>query len=671
MDSSNLDTGRAIRARSSRNDALIPSGDDTCRILHDGQETWATFVRAAQSHEPGLWPRALLDPYITLDQVPALPPVLPRARILKGRACWRVPMPDLQRQDEARTVNGNEDAEDWWSPERTHGQETRFSLRSRKPVICDISGNALSSLLDTNHQVSGSLGVLTLCWAYVLSTRLVESQGYQVRYTSNRIHPTTLHSSKGMGTKQKQTTTLHLGHASPALVRWLCSILSPDLGWDCDGEEFPPWSALLSPSRPITITVDGISSHNGSDYKTSAPNSAQAVELLIELCEIFGLGTGAIRSSNLQPLAPCDAAFLAALMIPFHYSMSLNPCFPPPRLQRRKDSTIHADDKQRIRQYLADSSYFMTLSLRPLLLGSTLWSVFWQPEITCNLVSPWLTSIHRTLKPIIQAKDVETLVKIFLARRPRCGIWWYAMFMLGNRSILDWIPRYLSQVEERCGYGSLSPPDPLVSAWSGTKVSFLDFRTTQSYQQATNKVLREDWLRCRYNHRLQDSACSSLAWRPFGTVDKTDIEPELWPWLEMRHGREYLHFTWYIKQDGWMKRIGDPGFRKETGRTIDGVPDDLELRRSATPCPGKCRRGLRETQSKKVMNIFMAFLVENALCERDWENAALPGKLQDYRWFEDWQGLVTMDLPNKESSTKSGEKGRLKVQKWLDSLELV
>lgn len=215
-------------------------------------------------------------------------------------------------------------------------------------------------------------------------------------------------------------------------------------------------------------------------------------------------------------------------MIPFYSSYRLRPCFPPPQLQPR-NTTFNKGDENRIRQFLADAPYFMTLSLHPALFASCLWSVFWQPEIVCNLVSPRLTSIHRTLRPTSEANDLETLLKVFLARRPRCGAWWFAMFMLGDCSILDWILSYLKKVEERWGYGTLSPPDPLAELWTGTKQSFVHSGTTRVYNDNSCVVLREDWLRCRFNFKFQDPGCVPLAWLSFGSVDKRDIEPELWP----------------------------------------------------------------------------------------------------------------------------------------------
>lgn len=122
-----------------------------------------------------------------------------------------------------------------------------------------------------------------------------------------------------------------------------------------------------------------------------------------------------------------------------------------------------------IRRYLDDIRYFMTLSIYPPSIGTILWSIFWQPDVDCNLVSPWLASFLDTLEPTIKQKQVEVIVKVFLSRRPRIAIWWVALFLLGDLTILDWIQRYAVKMEEKYGSGSLSPLDPMVSAWTGSK----------------------------------------------------------------------------------------------------------------------------------------------------------------------------------------------------------
>lgn len=275
-----------------------------------------------------------------------------------------------------------------------------------------------------------------------------------------------------------------------------------------------------------------------------------------------------------KPLSPPTAAFLAALALPFYRHVNLQPQFSIPKLRRRQ---IDITTLQPIRQYVSDLRYYMTLSMHPRSLGSVLWSIFWQPDIECNVVSPWVSSILSVIKPIIDSRNPETLAKVFVLRRPRVALWWLGIFPLGNPTILDGIARYLETLEERWGFASMAPPDIAVAAWTGSPQSFLDEESLCVYPEITDMVLKSDLLRHRYNSRLQDSTSTPLSWRPFGDVAKAAIEPYLWPWLEQGHIREYGHWIWWIKKGKRLIRDVQLGFRQETDRFTKDVPDRLEL----------------------------------------------------------------------------------------------
>jgi hypothetical protein len=256
-------------------------------------------------------------------------------------------------------------------------------------------------------------------------------------------------------------------------------------------------------------------------------------------------------------------------MLPFYRFMGLNPQFPLPRLTSSDGGESNDPGRTNIHGYTRDLRYFMTLSLHPLSLGSTLWSITWQPDVDCNLVSPWLASILDILQPIIKAKNLETLLKIFALRRPRVALRWLALFLLGNLSILDWIPRYAQTCTEKYGYGLLSPPDPMVSAWTATRQSFLDQGTTACYLKQSDQIPTEDLLRRRFDLNLQSSSSILLSWRPFGCVAKKSVEPDLWPYLETQRAREYQSFLWYSIRGRFD--TSDSGFRQNTGRSIEAV----------------------------------------------------------------------------------------------------
>ncbi|KAK3373434.1 hypothetical protein B0T24DRAFT_260700 [Lasiosphaeria ovina] len=131
------------------------------------------------------------------------------------------------------------------------------------------------------------------------------------------------------------------------------------------------------------------------------------------------------------------AAFLVVLTLPLYRRRALQPQLPATNLERQTETIRHAD-YVRIHQYVAGLRYYKQLiSANSLGLQSVVWSMFWQPDIQCNLVSPWLGGILDVLRPLIDARDIAALVKTFAMRRPRVALWWLGMLLLGSPNILE------------------------------------------------------------------------------------------------------------------------------------------------------------------------------------------------------------------------------------------
>jgi hypothetical protein len=143
----------------------------------------------------------------------------------------------------------------------------------------------------------------------------------------------------------------------------------------------------------------------------------------------------------------------------------------------------------------------MALSMDPRSCGPVVWSIFWQPDVECNLVSPWLSSIASVLKPILESHNWIILPKVFAFRRPRIASWWLGIFLLGDTAIFDRVARYLETLEERWGFGSMAPPDITAATWTGTPQSFLDDESPSPYRDSKTPVARADLLRHRHNFR--------------------------------------------------------------------------------------------------------------------------------------------------------------------------
>ncbi|SPJ80262.1 uncharacterized protein FTOL_08654 [Fusarium torulosum] len=629
-------------------DPLIPNREDERQTFREGKATWETFLRQAKKIPRGLWPTDALNPYVTLVDVPSLPEQFPCSEWLRGRPCWEL------SHDIGSTVDEDPNAQNKTS--LAYGRLVSFQLQISDPIRCGLSPDATSYACSSPETVD-SLAVLVMCWSYILSARLLEMQDLRVRYTDNRLWPVV---SKG---QQENTADIDLEGASPSLVRWLCAILSPTMGWQADGyTHLPPWAASFNTDIRLVVEAPDMA----KDI-CSPPDSHEATALLIELCRLFDLGSKLTEVSDLEPLPPHKASFLAVLALPFYNSLKLQPQLPRPRLVKSRDNgTFNTSHEKQIHEYLYHVRYFMTFSAHPISIGSIIWSVFWQPDVDCNLVGPWLASVLETLDQTIAQKEVEVLLKVFLSRRPRIGLWWVALFLLGDPALFDLIRRYMTTLEEKYGFGSLSFPDPMVSAWTGSRQSFIDFDNDHVYMKTSDLVSAADLLRCRFNFKLQNSASTTCSWRPFGVIKKELVELESWPQLETKCTRRYSKFVWYLGKD--FSKF-DEGFRTDTTQYITNVPDNLEMH-TCTAHSEKDYYVDKRCLSKKSTRNMMVSLVEDARGGRHWTNTGLQVRMERLRWLYEWEGLVVMEQAvdkSKQSMTEQVKMYSL-VEGWLSGL---
>ncbi|KAH7237381.1 hypothetical protein MRS44_004283 [Fusarium solani] len=623
---------------SEEDDPLIPSASDVRRTFRDGKAMWDALFQQAKGMPRGLWPTGMLDPYIALMDVPSLPGHLPTDRILYGRPRWRL-SPDIASP---RSTDQDDDG-----PTLRYGRRLAFFLQAEDPIRSSISQEAASYSMGLDSTTTDSLAVLTMCWSYILSVRVLEMQDRQVCYSSHHLSP-----------QQHERPMIHLDGASSALVRWLCAILSPEFGWGAKDEgKLPMFAAFFNQDAQIVIGGAPIST---TDVH-SAPSSSEAMELLIELCRLFHLGTERSETSEWEAISPYRAGFLAALVLPFYTFMDLQPQLPTPRLPKSQRGVFKNTHEQEIRQYHGDLRYFMALGSHPPSVGSVLWSIFWQPDVECNLVGPWLSSILEVLKPAIKQKHVEVILKLFIARRPRVAIWWVAIILLGDLTVLDCVQRYTQKLEEKGGTGSMAAPDPIVSAWTGAKQSFLDDEKDATYGEKTDLVSRADVLRCRFDLKLQDYASVLLAWRPFGYIQKGQVEVELWPQLETKYVRQYHSFVWYPERDS--PSTPEHGFRHDTGRDVKNVPDNLDRPSTGIVSKGSYQPPLNIRPSRISTRRMLNFFVEDAVGRRDWANAVLPVDQDQLRWLFHWENPD----PMRDSSSSNGSKdgGSVRSTSWF------
>jgi hypothetical protein len=72
-------------------------------------------------------------------------------------------------------------------------------------------------------------------------------------------------------------------------------------------------------------------------------------------------------------------------------------------------------------------------------------------------------------------------------------------------------------------------------------------------------------------------SCYSLSRQPFGHKQKSLVELELWPQLEIKYTCTYSAFACYPQESF---SILDEGFRRDMGQHIMNVPDNLKIHTS-------------------------------------------------------------------------------------------
>ncbi|OAA57469.1 hypothetical protein SPI_07128 [Niveomyces insectorum RCEF 264] len=618
-------------------DPLIPTVAAIDRVVREARATWQHFVREAEALPPCSFPRYLNDPYILLQDVPPLPGRLPSAGLLVGQPIWRVSGPG---REQAATQGPGPTEDSAFDLHTVSGRREDLVLWYKDAIACRTAAALPSDAQQQQAVRSRGHLILTLGWAYILSVRLLEIQRRPVVYTEDALQPQSATDAARLRRQGRLVLNLTGAGVSAQLVRWLCALLSPQLGWRAkDARMVPPWASRCA-AGDVVFAVAA----NANVQETAPPTSGSASTLLAEFCALYNLD--AVDAPNdTVTISPITAAFMAALTLPLYRLYDLQPQFPVPRLRRRK-LCKDVGPFTCIKRYVTDLNYFMTLSISPRSVASIVWSVFWQPDIDANLVSPWLAGTLHALRPTLASCDVVKLVQIFAMRRPRVPLWWLGICLLGNQRILAWVTRYLETLEEQEGYGSLATPDITAFAWTGIQHAFSHAPPPHPYKDPSQPVARADLLWHRLNFSLQDAFSIPLAWCPFGHVRKECIELDIWPWLEHGCQRRYVTWVWWIKEKGKAIRSEERGFQADTGRAVQNVPDVLSTRRSTGPKTRTSTVAASENPnpiiklepSMEATLRMVSFCMADMRGEQDMSLAVLNG-IRSHKWLRGWGGF--------------------------------
>ncbi|KAM6482692.1 hypothetical protein HDV62DRAFT_361367 [Trichoderma sp. SZMC 28011] len=401
-----------------------------------------------------------------------------------------------------------------------HGFRRRWDLMKLTPTICEISRHSGFKFSDSE---SNGLAFMFLAWSYILCAFLLEQQQIPIVYEDP-------YRQWGNGTYEGGAFFIDLGDASDEEYRWWSALVHPGQGWKAAYSSQPVWAVTLGKQFKFII----LNERNVlPSTKVNPPSAKEALVFLSRFAARF----------NLENQASLGLAM--ALTIPLHDNMSSTIQLPEPYLTRKDVASVPSSI---IDQEYRNLSYYMVLSSNPTFMASALWSVFFEPEIDCNLASPWCNAIIDVIKPLIESHRLETLGHVLAQRRPGVAALWYGLVACGNTDVIQSIIPYLETLHTALPAKHV----PEVSVWTDTPQSFMDLSGSGPYLQG-NQISREDLWRLRHENwntwkgGVHFRHLPRTPFRPFGAIDAEEVEVMVRPHLECpRHEWIYSGFTWTL-----------------------------------------------------------------------------------------------------------------------------
>lgn len=371
------------------------------------------------------------------------------------------------------------------------------------------------------------IAVLFLAWNYIFSAKWAELLSKSPEHECQICLAQT--SESAAAPLQDQDIKVDIGsEISEDEAHWWDVILSTNRNWkittDYKGKTyFAPWS--VSVVSQGSVTTGRQVTENDTASPRNPPSSDTAFLYLSRFCAYNGL------------YGQCLAALSAALFTLFPNREPV--LLPIPR---------HLVDPGVQQSFLPDSHYYMimehkvhlprymTLSCNVWGIRSLLHSSFYDADIECNLVSPWLDPAFAMIDPLISQRHYCKLANVLAYRQPRLAPLWIGAILMGvAKSTLT---------EIRIGMNAINLP---AAAWTGTVRSFITAKPSYDASGSGKSIRREDECRLLFISGCDGWARVPLApWKPFGEIELCDTEIEVHRHAQCgeKHFLEYQYWNW-------------------------------------------------------------------------------------------------------------------------------
>jgi hypothetical protein len=402
----------------------------------------------------------------------------------------------------------------------------KLLLGTHKPLRVQFMEQTLLLEWPGDANKGNYVGILVLAWAYVLSAKWMDIlrgvYGHESHVGFGDADMSSSHQ------REHIDVDVDLGDdvGDEEEVYWWNAILSFNTGYKVTtynkGKSyFAPWSISVLDGQYRFRTKPDLTPRNPIE----SPSSDTALEYLSRFCIYHNLHDESMAALSAALLIPPLEANGKVAFLPVPRK-SIDPATPSRPVNPLEDPVLKL--KPRL-------SHYMTLSCNTWGLQSLLCSTFFEPDVECNLVSPWLNPAFEIINPLIGKQEYVTIVNILANRRPRLAPLWLGAVIMGvAKSTL---------VEIRIGLVAI---DYHAVAWTDTIQSFITLTTITMRAGAGKRdaIRREDEFRLLFIAGGDRFACGPLGvWKPFGETRKEDADLEYTAnaVMDMSFKYEYWH----------------------------------------------------------------------------------------------------------------------------------
>jgi len=410
-------------------------------------------------------------------------------------------------------------------------QEFFIQVAADRPTVLDISDSPQSKFMFRGgfSEEDDHVTVLILAWAYILSARWAEiipgaSGPEYSHWEADWDHENVSNENAQSGSP---TMNIFVGDIDDDAARWWAAILAMEGGWNASISSdngvilHSPWHTKLVSKQRFTLS-------RGTRHGPLAPQPrtasfTTALHYLARYCEFH-------QVTDHQS----HAALAATLFLPVTRYDNTRVYLANPRVSRKVrliEETIRKTPSWSENPKQLDK--LITLSCNAVGTKALLNSVFYEPDVACNICGAWLQGTFSFLNSDIM-QDQHILLNVLMKRDPSLGILWLGAFIIGAQT------RALQ--EARRGWWKI---DLHVAAWTGTLMSFI--QEPVSTLPRIEEISRADEFRLLYlSHEQYYNVAPLFPFPPFGSIalKDTNIEVHQHAQCDTNHRLEYEGLTW-------------------------------------------------------------------------------------------------------------------------------